>query len=103
MAVTFLSKNTPSVTFLNNVATTLLQLMGHSGKVPSALFANDVEKHLNTLKSQLTRQAKDNTADDESEEPNEDVSLSQRAAPLIALMEHAIEHGENVSWEEGGF
>ena len=55
MLVTFRSTATDSITMFGDVATSLLKLMGASGKVPGALHADDVPGALRQLEAALGR------------------------------------------------
>ncbi|MFC4653727.1 MULTISPECIES: DUF1840 domain-containing protein [Rheinheimera] len=99
MLVTFYSKDSASITMFGQVAVQLLQMMGHSGKVPGAFYAEDVAACLARLQQQLQHWQDENSAakiDDESDAP---VSLRQRAVPLIELLQRAVQGGNNVSWD----
>lgn len=86
-----------------NVAEQLLKLMGHSGTIPSAILAEDIPPALAKLKAAVA-QGQAPTADvealDEGDEQEAPVSLSQRAFPLIDLLERSAEEGCDVTWEK---
>lgn len=105
MLVTFKTKAYPNITMFGDVAVRLLQLMGHSGTVPSAIVAADVPAALERLKAAIADEKTRAAAsapppagpdDDEREPP---VSLATRALPLIELLESAAEHGNDVMWD----
>jgi Domain of unknown function (DUF1840) len=54
MLVTFHCKDSAPVTLFGQVAVQLLHMMGHSGKVPGALYAEDVAKHLASLQEKFS-------------------------------------------------
>ena len=76
------------------------KMMGQSGVVPGAILAADIPPALARLKRNVAAQAEHPRArkDDETEDP--DVSLRQRAVPLIDLLERAAKKGCNVMWTE---
>jgi hypothetical protein len=84
-----------------DVAVRLLKLMGHSGTVPSALFAEDVQAALERLEAaveageQLPEPEENAQRDDD--EPA--VSLPHRALPLIELLKAAAKAKCNVMWD----
>jgi len=103
MLVTFKTPAYANITMFGNVAITLLRLMGHSGRVPGALLAEDVPDALERLKAAVNA-APDRPLDPDggNERPDEEpvhVSLSHRALPLIELLSAAAAANENVMWE----
>jgi hypothetical protein len=84
-----------------DVAVRLLKLMGHSGTVPSALLAEDVQAALERLEAaveageQLPEPEENAQRDDD--EPA--VSLPHRALPLIELLKAAAKAKCNVMWD----
>ena len=103
MLVTFTSKAYADITMFGNVAVSLLKLMGHSGTVPGALVAAEVPQALERLRAGIAAHG-DTPApggDDESDrEENEPVvRLSQRALPLIELLEAAVKDECDVMWD----
>ncbi len=102
MLVTFSCSAYADITMFGDVAVCLLRLMRHSGTVPGAILAEDVQVALerlvaaNQVESQLLGPEK--SRDDDEEEP--DVSLSHRALPLIELLEAAVKTKCNVMWDK---
>ena len=72
MLVTFTTDAYADITMFGDVALALLKMMGHSGTVPSAIQA----------------------AEDEPQ-----VSISNRALPLINLLTAAAQAGSDVMWK----
>lgn len=97
MPVTFQSKTLAPVTLLNADAEKLLELMGMSGMIPSALRAADIPPVLERLRQAVARI--EAAQGDAAPRDDDEVSVSLRAAPLIALLENAMERGETVMWE----
>ncbi|NNJ91650.1 MAG: DUF1840 domain-containing protein, partial [Gammaproteobacteria bacterium] len=58
MLVTFSCPVYADITMFGNLAIKLLKLMGHSGKVPSALLAEDVPTALERLEAALEADVK---------------------------------------------
>ncbi len=89
-----------AITMFGDVAVTLLKMMGQSGVVPGAILAPDIPTALARLKGAVEQQALHPRArpDDQTEEPN--VSLRQRAFPLIDLLERAAKRGADVIWDQ---
>jgi hypothetical protein len=84
-----------------DAAVRLLKLMGHSGTVPGALLAADLQAALERLEAAVE-------ADKRSPEPEvyaqrEDgepaVSLSHRALPMIELLRAAAKANCDVMWD----
>ena len=101
MLVRFDSKVGTLTTF-GDVAVKLLRLMGQSGSVPGAILAADIPAALERLRSGVSaaREPPAPRSRDRDEEPP--VNLSQRAFPLIELLERAAKNGADVIWEEEG-
>jgi len=99
MLVTFRSPAAASVTMFGQNALQLLQMMGHSGKVPGAFYAEDLPARLKDLQQKLRDMDMEltNVLPDPAAEPK--VSLKTRALPLIELMQKAIAKKQPVSWE----
>lgn len=86
------------ILMFGDVAVALLKLMGQSGTVPGAILGADIPAAVERLRQSVAHQAAHPKArpDDEREEP--DVSLRQRAVPLIDLLERAGRAGKSVTW-----
>ena len=88
------------ITMFGDVAKKLLRLMGQSGSVPGAILAPDIPSAIERLRSGVgwqPRSPDEKKDDDDAETP---VNLSQRAFPLIELLERAAKSGSDVIWEE---
>jgi len=102
MLVTFSCPVYANITMFGDVAIRLLKLMGHSGTVPGALLAINVQAALQRLEAAVD-------ADEQSPEPEEPaegedgepaVSLSHRALPLIELLKAAVKANCDVMWDK---
>jgi Domain of unknown function (DUF1840) len=102
MLVTFSCPAYASITMFGDVAIRLLKLMGHSGTVPGALLAEDVQAALERLEAAVE-------ADNPSPEPAEPaegadgepvVSLPHRALPLIELLKAAAKAKCDIMWDK---
>jgi hypothetical protein len=90
-----------SFTMNGDIAVQLLKAMGHSGTVPSAILAGDIPGALARLKTAVAaspRAATESDSDDEDRKEAQ-VSLRQRAFPLIDLLTRAAEKGAEVMWK----
>lgn len=100
MIVTFKTKAYADITLFGNVAVHLLKLMGHSGTVPGAIQAEDVNDYKQRLE-QAVNNAKlsdeDNTESEDDDNPP--VSISKRALPLIELFDAAAKANADIMWE----
>ena len=87
------------ITMFGDIAVKLLRLMGQSGAVPGAILATDIPAAIQRLRQGvgLESQRTDNQDSDDAETR---VNLSQRAFPLIELLERAAKKGADVIWEE---
>jgi hypothetical protein len=107
MLITFSCKAYPNTTYFGDVAQTLLKMMGKSGNVPGALFAEDVPQALEQLQSAIEKlkaesplrasSQGDAEQDDWKDKP---VSLAHRALPLIELLTAAAKANCNVMWDQ---
>ncbi len=104
MLITFHSKASASITYFGDVAITLLQMMGHSGTVPSAMLARDVPAAMTRLREQLAAGAYeelDQPSDSDDDEDQPPVSLRTRAQPLLEMLAAAAEQDCDVLWQAG--
>ncbi|MBU1193167.1 MAG: DUF1840 domain-containing protein [Gammaproteobacteria bacterium] len=104
MLVTFSCPAYADITMFGEVAVRLLKMMGHSGTVPSALLAEDVQPALEHLTAAVDdveqSQGSEGPANDEKDEDGEPtVSLPRRALPLIELLKAAEKAKCNVMWD----
>jgi len=98
MLVTFTTDAYADITMFGDVALALLKMMGHSGAVPSAILAEDVPAALSRLTTEIEATKAEPSVDDEDEgEPQ--VSISNRALPLINLLTAAAQAGNDVMWK----
>ena len=98
MLVTFTTDAYADITMFGDVALALLKMMGHSGTVPSAIQAADVPAALSRLTAGIeAAKAAPSVADEDEDEPQ--VSLSNRALPLIKLLTAAAQAGSDVMWK----
>ena len=87
------------LTMFGDVAVKLLRLMGQSGAVPGAILAADIPAAVQRLRQGVGLEPRRIESQD-SEEGETPVNLSQRAFPLIELLERAAKRGADVIWEE---
>jgi hypothetical protein len=106
MLVTFRTKAYPNITMFGDVAKQLLELMGHSGTVPSAIKAEDVPNALARLEGAIAQRRaaepanarEDDGARDGYDSPRK-VTLAQRAVPLLELLRTAAAKKHDVMWD----
>lgn len=111
MLVTFRTKAYANITMFGDVAKQLLELMGHSGTVPSAIKAKDVPTALARLEAAIRERKAADAADamkgaagategdrDDYDAPRK-VTLSQRAVPLLELLRAATAKDADVMWD----
>jgi hypothetical protein len=100
MLVTFSCPAYADITMFGDVAVALLKMMGHSGTVPGALLAEDVEAALAQLEAAVEAgeplPVPKESADADDDEPP--VSTPHRALPLIELLKAAAKADCNVMW-----
>lgn len=101
MLITFRTEAYGSITFFGDVALRLLHYMGQSGRVPGAIVAKDVAQALALLSQALDQEAKQPppaTFPGMTQEEEPEISLTQRAIPLIALLQAAVDQHCDVLW-----
>jgi len=98
MLVTFTTDAYADITMFGDVALAMLKMMGHSGTVPSAILAADVPAALSRLTAGIEAAKAAPSVDDEDEDEPQ-VSLSNRALPLINLLTAAAQEGCDVMWK----
>jgi hypothetical protein len=109
MPVTFQSKAYENITMVSKDAAKLLDMMGHSGTVPSALAAGDIPGALERLKTALAAAEAKGEAEPEPEENDEQddtsgrkrdtVGIALRAWPLVQMLEASLAAETAVMWE----
>ena len=100
MLVRFDTKSA-TITMFGDVAKNLLRLMGQSGSVPGAILAADIPAAVEKLKRGVAG-GDAQPAGKAGDDGEGDVSLKNRAHPLIELLERAAKNGDDVVWEEEG-
>ncbi len=100
MLVTFSCSAYADIILFGDVAIRLLKLMGHSGTVPGAILAEDVETALAHLISATQTEQAALEKPDYDENGELIVSLTHRALPLIELFEAATKAKCNVMWDK---
>ena len=103
MLIKFRSTNSAEFVMFSEVALQLIRLMGHGATVPGAIAAEDVPAALAQLHQALastppTATASVNDGSDGVIEPN--VSLQQRAAPLLEMLGYAVTAKSYVMWDK---
>ena len=99
--VTFSCPAYADITMFGDVAVHLLEMMGHSGTVPSALVAADVPAALERLEAAVAAAGQSPVPGEASQAEDEEpaVSLGHRALPLIELLKAAAKAECNVMWD----
>lgn len=98
MLVKFTSRSYADITMFGDVAKDMLSAMGQSGVIPGALNPQDIPRALENLQAAVDRSKTEPAAqdDDESFQPG----FAQRALPLLALLQAAIDADKDVIWEQ---
>lgn len=101
MLVTFRTPAYSDITMFGDVALALIQYMGHSPTVPSALAAEDVPRALERLRDAIDAKGGETLPPvPEDSRSNEDkISLAHRALPLLQLLEAAAKADSYVMWD----
>jgi hypothetical protein len=102
LLVKFHSSATGSITMFHEAAAQLIRLMGASGRIPSALSAEEVPGALTKLRAGLahTAPSQPSPSKDAREEKEAPIGLATRAQPLIELLERAAAADAEVMWEK---
>jgi Domain of unknown function (DUF1840) len=106
MLVTFRTSAYANIVMFGDVAKQLLELLGHSGTIPSAIKAEDVPAALARIEAAVERRRAEEVADvpegdrsrDDYDAPRK-VTLSQRALPLLELLRVAAANKADVMWD----
>jgi len=100
MLVTFTTDAHADITMFGDAAMAMLKMMGHSGTVPSAILAADVPAALSRLTAGIKAEKAASSVDVDVEDEDEpQVSLSNRALPLINLLTAAAQEDCDVMWK----
>jgi len=103
MLVSFSCPVYADITMFGDAAIRLLKLMGHSGTVPGALLAADVQAALERLEAAIEANeplpGPQRSGIGQDDEPA--VSLPHRAMPVIQLLKAAAREKCNVMWDSG--
>ena len=94
--------NYPDITMFGEVALKLLEMMGRSAKVPSAISAGDIPVALKSLRKGVAdadAALEDQPPHEEEEGEERRVSMHNRALPLIEMLETAEREDVPVMWE----
>ncbi|WP_207062862.1 DUF1840 domain-containing protein [Motiliproteus sp. SC1-56] len=98
MLITFSSPAYASFTMFGESARRLIKLMGHSGEVPGAILAEDIPACLDRLRAGLA-QLEEPAPDDNGYDTEPAISLSNRALPLVEMLEAAVQQQAEVIWD----
>ena len=99
MLIEIQGERTGSVVMFGNVATTLLKMMGQSGKQEGALREEDVPQALISLNKALQSVPDESSDDKNSDSDDDSVGIKTRAVPLIKLLEESVKKGGYVMWK----
>lgn len=107
MLVNFRSRAGLHVTMFHDIAVELIKMMGASGRIPSALSADEVADAASRLRSALhgvTAHAFEDDDDDDDDDKGRRavVGLPTRAVPLLELLDRAAAEHAEVMWELQG-
>ena len=101
MLVTFSCPAYADITMFSDVAIRMIKMMGHSGTVPGAISAEEVQAAQLRLQAGVEQspepQALMEDEEDRGAEPF--VSLAHRALPLLELLSAADKDKCNVMWD----
>jgi len=105
MLVIFKSEAHGDITMFGDVAQRLLKMMGQSGVIPGAIYAEDIPAVLERLQN-VINQERDTAStdafaameDNEQDEPKVDIAI--RAFPLVEMLKAAANADCNVMWYE---
>jgi hypothetical protein len=103
MLVTFSCQAYADITMFGNEAIRLLKLMGHSGTVPGALLAEDVQAALQRLEAVFESDEQVSQPEKSTEGENNGLAAGHphRTLPLVELLKAAAKEQCNVMWDSG--
>ncbi|MEL0638156.1 DUF1840 family protein [Marinomonas sp. TI.3.20] len=96
MLIKFYSEESASFVMLDGVANQLLTIMGHGSSTEGSVSGEALSSALDYL-TLATTNNKDESVSGNPDEP-EEVTLSARAAPLIAMLRRASDADGYVMW-----
>lgn len=102
MLITFKTRAYADVTMFGDIALKLIKLMGRGETVPSAMEPEDIPQALMLLRQGVATEdaaVKENEAKEAEDEEEEQVSVHNRALPLVELLEAAHKENVAVMWE----
>ena len=101
MLITFTCPAYADITMFGDIGIQLLKYMGHSGQVPGALMAEDIQQALKLLQEAIEADRQLEVSQQPSNEEDDEplISLSHRALPLIELLNAAAKAECNVMWD----
>ena len=91
------------MTMFGDVAVTLLKMMGQTGVLPGALLAKDVPAALDKLRRAAaapSAAAPVEKRDEQRRDGETNVSLKNRAFPLVELLERCVKMNCDLIWEQ---
>ena len=102
--ITFSTHSHADISMFDAHAKELLSMMGHSGRIPGALLAEDLPEVLERLRqrlenARLQEQEGHKGTDEDTDKEDERVSMGRRAWPLVQLLQAAVDHDDDVMWE----
>jgi hypothetical protein len=103
MLIKFHTAAAADIVMFGDVGMTLIELMGHSGAVPSALLAADIPQAYTKLQAAVAanpqRPLNPVHEQDSSVQESDHVTLSRRALPLLQLLAAAMARDKPVMWD----
>lgn len=105
MLIKFKTRAHADVIMFGDVALQLIKLMGRRETVPSAIEPEDIPEALKLLQAGIATEdaaTKETESQGVEDDEVEQVSVHNRALPLIELLNAAKEADVPVMWEEGG-
>ncbi len=97
MLIRFHSRAAGDFSMFEDVAISLLKMMGHSGTVPGAILAEDIPQALQRLQDALALLPQQEVSESEGEEPA--IGLSRRAYPLLQMLKASLAADCEVMWD----
>jgi len=99
MPITFTTKTYADITMLNDIAQTMLEMIGFGNLTPGGVAAQDVHQAVTNLEINLLDEIAKEQSSTEEDEDEPSVKLSTRAIPLLELLKSASSHQNAVSWK----
>lgn len=101
MLITFSCSACANMTMFEKTALTLLQMMGHSTRVPGAILAKDIPTTLTRLETELAKNKQNPGSESAGSGDNDEsvITLANQAFPMINFLKCADKAAADIMWD----